>query len=165
MLTLNHRRSSFPTQPLTKAGPLTEKRSGGGIGLATQKPEDVGAGRVEDGEDTVAEGGPVDDGRLLLGEDGEEAIRDDEGANDITLLVLVLNVANSGRGQEKKSNLGEEDVEGIRAILLDGCEDGKQVHGGDQHDVTMPDREGSVDEEAIKPVAGGVVLLEIVEDE
>jgi len=145
---------------------LTQERSGGGI-VATakaQQPEDIGAGRVEDCEDAKAESGPVDNGRLLLGEDSEEAIRDDEGANDITLLVLELNVANGGGGQEKKSKFGEDNVEGIRAILLDGSEDGEQVLDGDHGDETMPDREGSVDEEAVPPAIGGVVPLEVIED-
>jgi len=89
---------------------LTEERSGGGIIGTTQQLEDIGTGRVEDCEDAEAEGGPVDNGRLLLGEDGEEAICNDEGANNITLLVLELNVSNGSRGEEKKSNYGEDNV-------------------------------------------------------
>lgn len=105
----------------------------------------------------------MDNGRLLLGEDGEEAIRDDEGANDITL-VLELNIANSGGGQEKKSNFGEDNVEDIWAIFLERGEDSEQVLDGDQGDETMPDREGSVNEEAVPQVLGGVAPLEVVED-
>jgi len=60
---------------------------------------------VEGGEDGEAEGGPVDDGALLLSKDGEKTVGDDEGTEDITLLVLVLDVADGGGGQEEETKL------------------------------------------------------------
>lgn len=104
----------------------------------------------------------MNNGILLFGEDGEEAIGDHKGANDITLLVLILDVANGGGGQEKKSNLGKDNVEGIRTIFLEGSEDGEQILSGDQDDEPMPDREGGVDEDAVPPAGGRVVPLEVV---
>jgi len=49
-------------------------------------------------------------------------------------------------------------------MLLNAGEHGEQILGGKHNDETVPDGEGSVDEEEVEPVAGGVVLLEVIKD-
>jgi len=148
-----------------KKGLLSEERSGSGVVAAAHESEKIGAGRVEGGEDSKAEGGPVDDRRLLLIVDSIKGEGNDEGANDVTLLVLVLDITNSGGGQEQEGDFRKDNVEGVRAVLLGAGEDSKHVQGRNHDDEAVPDREGSMDEEAIQPAGGGVVLLEVVENE
>jgi len=142
---------------------LTQERGGLG-GSATEKLVDIGPNAVKGGNEALGKGEPVDPRVLLVCEDAEQAPRDDNSAEDVTLLLLKLDVADSGGAQEDDSQDGENDVKGVGAVFLDGCEGGKKSEGSLVHDPTVPEAEGRVHKELGVPEVGGVVGLKVVED-
>lgn len=141
---------------------LTEQGSVLGIGGATDQLEDVGTSRVDEGDDSTSQGRPVDPGILLVGEDSQEAKGNDEGTSNITLLLLVFDVADSSSDQEDDSGNDKDTTPDPGTILINGGEDLEQVDDGREDNPSVPQGEGSMDEELIVPGVGGIVLLQVV---
>lgn len=104
----------------------------------------------------------MDPGILLVGEDSQEAKGNDEGTSNITLLLLVFDVADSSSDQEDDSGNDEDTAPDTGTILINGGEDLEQVDDGREDNPSVPQGEGSMDEELIVPGVGGIVLLQVV---
>lgn len=172
---------------------LTEKRSVlSRFSRAAQQLEDVGAGGVDNGDDSSSKSSPVDDRVLLLEGDGKQRGKwvfvflrttwrknvcsycsylskdtkksdgNDKSTCNITFSTLVLNITNSGTGQEHEAKDGQSDVESIRATLLNSGKGSKGVQDSNKDDESMPQWEGSMNEKTIPPVGCRVVLLQVV---
>jgi len=101
----------------------------------------------------------------LVGEDCEETPSDDEGPEDVALLLLEFDVANSGGAEENDAEDAEDDMKRIGTVILDGSERSEDGLGCDEDNPAVPEAEGSVDEELGVPMRGRVICLEVVEDE
>lgn len=118
---------------------LTEKRSVlSRFSRAAQQLEDVGAGGVDNGDDSSSKSSPVDDRVLLLSKDTKKSDGNDKSTCNITFSTLVLNITNSGTGQEHEAKDGQSDVESIRAILLNSGKSSKGVQDSNKNDESMP---------------------------
>lgn len=105
---------------------------------------------------------PVDPRVLLVGEDSEETDANDKGTGDITLLLLVLDVADGGRDEEDFTEDDEDADPDAGTILVDSAEGLEKVDDSREDDPAVPEREGSMDEELVVPAGGREVLLEVV---
>jgi hypothetical protein len=144
---------------------LTQEGGVLGIGPAAEKTEDIGPGRVDQSQDGSRKSGPVNNSVGLVSEDSEETEGDDEGTDEVTLGMLVLNIANSGGGKEEKTNENKDDVESVGSILLNTGESSEGVDNSDEDDPSVPEGERSVDEQLVGPSGSRVVLLKVIENE
>jgi len=143
---------------------LAKERCGFG-GLAAEKSGNERPGAIKSGDDALTKGEPVNPRVVLVGGDTIKTPGENKSAEDVTLLLLELDVADGGGTQEDNANDGKNDMEHIRAIIFHGGEGGKDGEGGSINDPTVPEAKGGVHKELGGPVGGGVVGLEVVENE
>jgi len=135
---------------------LAKERCGFGR-AAAEKSGNERLGAIKSGDETFSKGAPVDPGVMLVGGDGIETPGENKSTEDVTLLLLELDVADGGGTQEDNADDGKNNMEGVRAMFLHGGEGGKDGEGGGIDDPTVPEAEGGVHKELGGPVGGGVV--------
>jgi len=94
---------------------------------------------------------------MLVGGDAVEAPGENDSSEDVTLLLLELDVADGGVTEEENANEGNNDMECVGAMFLHRGEGGKDAEGGGIDDPAVPEAEGGVHKEPVGPVGGGVV--------
>lgn len=97
-----------------------------------------------------------------LSKDTKKSDGNDKSACNIAFSTLVLDITNSGGGQEHEAEDSQGDVKSIRAILLSRGEGSKGIQNSDKDDESVPQWEGSMNQNAIPPGAGRIVLLQVV---
>jgi len=133
--------------------------------LAAEQPGDERPGAIKSGDESLGKGEPVDPGVMLVGGDTEEAPSENKSAEDVTLLLLELDVADGGGTQEDNAKDGKNDMKHVGAMLFHRGEGGKDGECGSVDDPAVPEAEGGVHKKLVGPVGGGVVGLEVVEHE
>jgi len=106
----------------------------------------------------------MNDGVLLMSKDTKESDGNNQSTGNIAFIALVLDITNSGTGQEHEAEDGQDGVESIWAILLSRSESSKGIQNSDEDNESVPQREGSMNEKTIPPGVGRIVLLQVVEN-
>lgn len=100
--------------------------------------------------------------RSYVIKDSEKSDGNNESTSNVAFSTLILDITNCGTGQEHETENGQRDVESVRAMLLSGGEGSKSIQSSNENDQSVPQREWSMNEDAVPPVVRGIVLLQVV---
>jgi hypothetical protein len=117
---------------------LTKKRSVLCIRGTTNKLEDVGAERIQQGDDCSNQRDPVDPCILLVSENSQETKSNDQGTCDIALVLLIFDITDGSGTQEDKTKDDKDTDPDGRSIVLDTGESLEKVNNSGENNPSVP---------------------------
>lgn len=141
---------------------LTKERCVFSIRFTSDELEGIRTNRVDKSNDGSSQSRPVDPSIVLVGEDGQETETDDESTGDVSLVLLVFNVTNCGRGQEEEGKDDQDTNPDRGTVFFETSEGLEKVDDSRENDPSVPQRERSMDKDLFQPACSRIILCEFI---
>lgn len=99
---------------------------------------------------------------MLVSENSKQAQGNDQGTSEVTLFLLVFDVANSSDHKDTHADDDKETAPETRTIFMDTGKGLEETNHRGKDNPAVPQGKGGMDEKLVPPRVGRIVLLQVI---